>query len=116
MKYYFAALSRLDTHSYLLDEGYEVYEIKTNWWINFIHGESRYTDKPMSTKDLIFWLAQLSTYIKSGIPLTDAVKILAEQDKRKKYKKVYDSVIYELSMGEAFSEALKKQGNVSQHF
>lgn len=109
---YFAALSRLDVHSYLLDEGYEVYEIKTNWWINFAHGESKYLEKQMKAKDLIFWLAQLSTYLKAGIPLTDSVKILAEQDKRKKYKKVYDSVIYELSMGEAFSDALRKQGSV----
>lgn len=112
IKGYFAALSKLDVHSYLLDAGYEVYEIKTNKWINLMHNENRYLEKPMKNKDLIFWLAQLSTYIKSGIPLTDAVKILAEQDKRKKYKKVYDSVIYELSMGESFSEALKKQGNV----
>jgi len=87
IKGYFSALSKLDTHSYLLDAGYEVYEIKTNWWINFTHNESTYLDRPMKNKDLIFWLAQLSTYIKSGIPLTDAVKILAEQDKRKKYKK-----------------------------
>ena len=109
---YFAALSKLDVHSYLLDAGYEVYEIKTNWWINFTHGESKYLDRQMRSKDLIFWLAQLSTYLKAGIPLTDSVKILAEQDKRKKYKKIYDSVIYELSMGEAFSDALRKQGNV----
>ncbi len=112
VKGYFAALSRLDVHTYLLDNGFEVYEIKTNWWINLLHGESRYLDKQMNTKDLIYWLAQLSTYLKSGVPLTDAVKILATQDKRRKYKKIYDSIIYELSMGESFSEALKKQGNV----
>ena len=112
VKGYFAALSKLDVHSYLLDAGFEVYEIKTNKWINLLHNENRYLEKSMRNKDLIFWLAQLSTYIKSGIPLTDAVKILSEQDKRKKYRKVYDSVIYELSMGESFSEALRKQGNV----
>ena len=112
IKGYFSAFSKLDTHSYLLDEGYEVYEIKTNWWINFVHGESRYFQKNMRNRDLIFWLTQLSTYIKSGIPLTDAAKILAQQDKKKRYKKVYDSLTYELTMGESFSEALKKQGNV----
>lgn len=113
IKGYFSALSKLDVHSYLLDAGFnEVYEIKTNKWITLLHNENRYLERPMKNKDLIFWLAQLSTYIKSGIPLTDAVKILAEQDKRKKYKKVYDSVIYELTMGESFSEALRKQGNV----
>lgn len=112
IKGYFAALSKLDVHSYLLDAGFEVYEIKTNKWINLMHNENRYLERPIKNKDLVFWLAQLSTYIKSGIPLTDAVKILAEQDKRKKYRKVYDSIIYELSMGESFSDALKKQGNV----
>ena len=89
-----------------------VYEIVTNWAINFFHTESSSIKKKMKNKDLVFWLAQLSTYIKAGIPLTDAVKVLAEQDKRKKYKSVYDAVIYELTMGETFSEALNKQGNV----
>lgn len=112
IKGYFAALSKLDVHSYLLDAGYEVYEIKTNWWINFAHSENRYLETAMRHKDLIFWLAQLSTYLRSGIPLTEAVKILAEQDKRKKYRKVYDSVVYELSVGESFSNSLQKQGNV----
>ena len=112
IKGYFAAQSKLDVHSYLLDAGYTVYEIKTNKWINFTHGESKLLEKKMKNKDLVFWLAQLATYLKAGIPLTDAVKILAEQDKRKKYKKTYDSIIYELSMGESFSEALKKQGPV----
>ena len=112
IKGYFPALSRLDVHSYLLDNGFEVYEIKTNWFINFFHGENVYLSRPMSNKNLVFWLAQLSTYIKSGIPLTDAVKILSEQDKRKKYKKVYDAIIYELSIGESFSNALAKQKSV----
>jgi type IV pilus assembly protein PilC len=66
----------------------------------------------MSRKDLIFWLTQLSTYVKSGVPLTDATKILAEQDKRKKYSKIYDELIYELTMGESFAKALEKQSNV----
>ncbi len=112
VKGYFAALSKLDVYSYLIDEGMTVYEIETNWAINFFHTESSSLKRKMKNKDLVFWLAQLSTYIKAGIPLTDAVKILAEQDKRKKYKSVYDSVIYELTMGEPFSEALNKQGKV----
>lgn len=112
IKGYFSALSKLDTHSYLLDEGYEVYKIETNKWINFVHGESRTLRVKMRYKDLIFWLTQISTYVKSGIPLTDAIKILAKQDKRRKYQKIYDSIIYELTMGESFSKALEKQGNV----
>lgn len=112
IKGYFSAFSKLDCHSYLLDEGYEVYKIETSKWIEFMHGERKYFNVVMAKKDLIFWLTQLSTYIKSGVPLTDAAKILAAQDKRNKYKKIYDEIIYELTMGESFSKALEKQGSV----
>lgn len=112
IKGYFSAFSKLDCHSYLLDEGYEVYKIETSKWIEFLHGDRKYFNVVMAKKDLIFWLTQLSTYIKSGVPLTDAAKILAAQDKRNKYKKIYDELIYELTMGESFAKALEKQGSV----
>ena len=110
---YFPAFSKLDVYSYLIDEGYTVYEIITNKQIDFLHGQSTdgQVQKRMKTKDLVFWLAQLSTYIKAGIPLTDAVKILAQQNKRAKYKGLYDAIIFELTTGETFSEALRKQGS-----
>ena len=112
IKGYFSAFSKLDCHSYLLDEGYEVYKIETSKWIEFTHGERKSFKSKFKKKDLIFWLAQLSTYIRSGVPLTDAAKILAAQDKRTKYKKIYDELIYELTMGESFAKALEKQDNV----
>ncbi|MBR2138450.1 MAG: type II secretion system F family protein [Bacilli bacterium] len=108
---YFAAFSVLDVFSYLNDEGMIPYNIETNKQIQFFHSNTAVTKKKMKTKDLVFWLAQLSTYVKAGIPLTDGVKILAQQDKRAKYKPIYESVIYELTMGEPFSEALNRQGN-----
>lgn len=109
---YFGAFSKLDCYSYLLDEGYEIYKIETSKTIQFLHGESSIFKTKMRNKDLIFWLTQLSTYIKSGIPLTDGVKLLSKQDKGNKYKKTYNSLIYELTMGESFASALEKQGNV----
>lgn len=111
VKGYFPAFSKLDVYSYLSDANMIVYEIETNKMINFLHTESNIMKKDMTRKDLVFWLAQLSTYIKAGIPLADAVKILAQQDKRNKYKSLYSAVIYELTMGEPFSEALRKQGS-----
>ena len=110
IKDYFSAHSKYDVYSYLVDQGMTVYNIETNSMINFFRKESPVGAVKMKTKDLIFWLTQLSTYIKAGIPLADAVKILAQQDKRKKYKPIYDSLIYELTMGESFSDALSKQG------
>ena len=107
---YFPAYSKVEVFSYLTDEKMTVYEITTDKGTNFLHGSSTIFQTKMANKDLIFWLAQLSTYIKAGIPLTDGVRVLAQQDKRKKYRSIYKSLIYELTTGQTFSEALKRQG------
>ncbi len=103
--------SKLDVNTFLIQENYVVYDIKTSKMIDFLYGETSMFAVKMSNKDLLFWLTQLSTYLKSGIPLTDGVKILNKQlQKKKKYRKALQSVVYELTMGEAFSKALEKQG------
>ncbi len=103
--------SKLDVNTFLLQENYIVYDIKTSKTIDFLYGENSIFSVKMSNKDLLFWLTQLSTYIKSGIPLTDAVKILNKQmQKKKKYRKAFQSIVYELTMGQPFSKALEKQG------
>lgn len=105
----FAAFSKLDVHSFLLAEGYEVYEITPQ--TNFSKGISLYTPK-FNASELDFFLTQLSTFLKSGITLVESVKILSKQSKKKAHKNIYKSIIYELTMGENFSEALSKQGTV----
>ena len=110
VKGYFEAYSRVEVHSFLLSEGYEVYSIKTNKWITLIHGGSDVNKVKFKSKDLIFFLAQLSTYLKAGITLVEALRILSRQfSKQKKYEKIFRSIIYELTMGENFSTALEKQ-------
>lgn len=110
---YMSALSKLDVMSYLLNEGFIVYKIDTSKFIQFVHGRSSFVGVKLKTKDLIFWLTQLSTYIKSGIPLADSVKILSKQlGKKGSEKKLFESLIYELTMGNSFSEAMKKQKGV----
>lgn len=109
----FTGSSKLDVNAFLVNEGYDVYSIKTNSFINFVYGQSSFGAQKMSNKDLIFWLTQLYTYVKSGIPLTDAVKILSNQmGKKGNRKKVFEKIIYELTMGSSFSDALEKQGKV----
>ena len=66
----------------------------------------------MKYKDLVFFLTQLSTYIKSGIPLTDSIVMLDEQNKNKNRKNLYKKILYELNTGAPFSEALARQGNI----
>lgn len=102
----FEAASVSDVRVFLQNEGYEVVEIKER---------SKYDiDINFNTKikngDLAFMLTQLSTYIKAGIPLINAVRILAKQSNNAAQKKILNKVVYELVVGEKFSVALEKQG------
>lgn len=108
----FDAFSKLDVHSFLLSEGFEVYKIKEDKLSKFIGLQSESTSSKMSTKDLVFFLTQLSTYLKAGVTLVESVKILSRQGKNASRKKLFESIIYELTMGESFSQALFKQGKV----
>lgn len=110
VKGYFEAFSKVEVHSFLLSEGFEVYSIRTNKWITLLHGRSSVNKTKIKTKDLLFFLTQLSTYIKSGIPLVESLKILTRQFANKSYQRIFRSMIYDLTMGDSFSEALIKQG------
>lgn len=107
----FAAFSKLDVHSFLLAEGYEVYEITPQK--NLSGPLARLAPKSkLKAAELDFFLTQLSTFLRSGITLVESVKILSKQTKKTTRRNLYKSVIYELTMGENFSEALAKQGNM----
>ena len=107
----FIAYSKLEVLLYLQSEGYKVLSIETSKLLNVIYDPTRNTVFKFKNKDLIFWLTQLSTYIKAGIPLTESMQILSKQmSKSKTKKRLFDSIIYYLTMGESFSNALAKQG------
>lgn len=101
------ALSSVDVHSFLLAEGYEVYEIIPAKASNINLGSYKF-----KRSKLIFYLTQLSAYLKSGIALADSVKILDDQAKNVKEKKVWRAVYYDLSMGDVLSASMEKRGNV----
>lgn len=111
VKDYFEAFSKVEVHSFLLSEGFEVYSIKTSGLIQFLHGSGGKSKGKIKNKDMIFFLTQLSTYIKAGIPLVESLRILSRQFKEKSYEKIFRSLIYELTMGDNFSDAMAKQGN-----
>ena len=109
---YFPAYSKVEVHSFLLSEGNEVYSIETNKWIEALYGNGNGVNKTkIKTRDLIFFTTQLSTYVKAGIPLVEALKILSRQFKNKNYSKIFRSMIYDLTMGDNFSDAMNKQGS-----
>lgn len=107
----FFGYSKLDVYTFLISEGYDVFQIDNNKWIDFWHGEKSVLGRKMSNKDLIFWLTQLATYIKAGITLAESIRILGNQ-MGKKNKMVFNQITYELTNGESFSQCLEKQGNM----
>ena len=110
IKGYFEAFSRVDVQSFLMGEGLAVYSIRTNKLIQTLHGNLGGSKQKIKIKDLIFMLTQLSTYLKSGIPLVEALNILIKQTRKKTYKVILRAVTYDLTVGESFSISLEKRG------
>lgn len=107
-KGFFDAESEDEVRAFLEGQDYQVLEVKPKSAMDIdISGPPK-----LKPEDLSFTLTQLSTYIKSGIPLVDSVRILAKQAKKPAHKKIYGQVVYELLKGESFSVALAKQGKV----
>jgi len=102
------AFSKLEVHSFLESQGLDVLEITEDKFGTQV--AITFTDRQMKTKDLTFFLTQLSTYIKAGIPLIDSIQILSNQAKTKSLKVLYNKIVFELNSGVSFSEALVNQG------
>ena len=104
----FEAENETEVRNFLLSQDYEVVSIKVRPSYDIdINDHAK-----MKVSDLSFALTQLSTYIKSGIPLVDAVKILAKQSTKPASKKAFQRLVYELLKGESLSNAMIKQETV----
>ncbi len=109
---YFDAVSRVDVESFLLNKSYQIILIEEDKLSNSLGLAIFAKNQKMSMKDLNFFLMQLSTYVKSGIPLVDSMEILSRQVKKNSVKMLYRKIVFELNRGVAFSECLEKQGKV----
>ena len=104
----FEAETELEVKNFLLGQDYQVLEVVERSKTDIdIGGNGR-----IGASDLSFVLTQLSTYIKSGIPLADSVRILAKQSKKPNLKKSFSQLVYQLLKGENLSDAMEMQGNV----
>lgn len=66
----------------------------------------------INLSSIAFDLTQLSTYLKAGIPLVDAVDILAKQTTNIVNKTAYSRLEYDLLKGDNLSTAMLHQGDV----
>lgn len=109
---YFDAENRLDVESFLINKGYEIIEIKEDKLSTSLGLASLTTTRKMASKDLNFFLTQLSTYVKSGIPLLDSMEILSRQTKKKDLQSIYKKIVFNLNKGLSFSQCLEKEGKM----
>jgi type IV pilus assembly protein PilC len=104
----FEAETENDVRNFLLSQDYQVLEVKLRSKYDIdVGGNGK-----IGANDLSFSLTQLSTYIKSGIPLADSVRILAKQTKKAKLKKSFNQLVYQLLKGESLSDAMSLQGEI----
>lgn len=107
---YFDAYTKSDIMTFLMSEELVVYKLMTNKWIQTFYSSKSVKPRRIRNKHLIFIITQLSTYLKSGIPLADAIGILVKQTKDKNRKRIFRNVRYDLLFGESLSAAMEHQG------
>lgn len=96
---------------FLVNEGYEVVKVEPQKK-NSLNMDITLFGNKLKSGELSFVLTQISTYLKAGIPLVDAVRILTRQTERASKRKIYEKIVYDLVSGEKFSQALENQEDV----
>lgn len=102
----FDAESEGDVKGFFESQGYQVLKVEKKKKYDIELGGNG----PLKAGSLSFSLTQLSTYIKAGIPLVDAVRILARQSHKTNERRAYERLVYDLLKGENLSDAMIKQG------
>ena len=108
---YFDTETEVEVQSFLSSQGYDVVEIKEDKLSNSLGLVLISTRRKMRLKDIVFFLTQLSTLIKAGIPLVEAMAILSRQTEDRHTRNIYRRIVFELNKGVSFSDCLEKQGN-----
>jgi len=99
-------------HRDLTRRGYRVVSLRTargGWhWI--------YRQLPtffgVSTSDMVLFSRQLSTFLKVGVPITEAIRLLRAGTRSGAFKAALDDINDDLDDGESFSVAISHHPNV----
>ena len=104
---YFDAESESDVRNFLISQDYKILKVE----VRKPYDIELFVSKKIKAADLSFFLTQLSTYIKAGIPLADSVRILAKQSTKPAQKRAFERLVYNLLKGEELSDAMIEQGD-----
>ncbi len=66
----------------------------------------------VSTADLILFSRQLSTFLRVGVPITDAIKLLSGASGSGAFRAALEDICEDLDAGEAFSTSIQHHPNV----
>ena len=96
----------------LIERGYRVVALrpaKSGWrWI--------YRQMPtffrVKTSDIVQFSRQLATFLRVGVPITDAIKLLRDGTKSGPFRAALDDINDDIDDGEAFSVAVAHHPNV----
>jgi type IV pilus assembly protein PilC len=66
----------------------------------------------VSTADLVLFSRQLSTFLKVGVPITDAIRLLRSGTRSGAFKAALDDVNDDIDEGESFSVAISHHPNI----
>src|SRR5258708_28583153 len=99
-------------HRDLLDRGYRVVSVKParNGW-RWIYRELP-TFFRVSTADLVLFSRQLSTFLRVGVPITDAIKLLQSASGSGAFRAALEDICEDLDAGEAFSTSIHHHPSV----
>src|SRR5207245_10263481 len=79
-------------------------------------GRCIYLESPtffkVSTSDLVQFSRQLSTFIKVGVPIVDAIKLLQEASNSGAFRAALEDISEDLDAGEAFSTSISHHPSV----
>jgi type IV pilus assembly protein PilC len=98
--------SAASVHRDLLDKGYRVVSVRpaTNGW-RWVFRQFP-TFFRVKTSDLVLFSRQLATFIRVGVPITDAIKLLQSASNSGAFRLALEDICADLEAGEAFSTAI----------
>ena len=108
-----AGNSASTVHRGLLDRGYRVVSVRParNSWRRWLYRELP-TFFRVSTADLVLFSRQLSTFLRVGVPITDAIKLLQGASGSGAFRAALEDICEDLDAGEAFSTSIHHHPSV----
>jgi type IV pilus assembly protein PilC len=99
-------------HRNLLDRGFKVVSVRpaSNGW-RWVYRQLP-TFFRVKTSDLILFSRQLSTFIRVGVPITEAIKLLQDASSSGAFRTALSDICEDLDAGESFSTAIAHHPHV----